>query len=58
MDFTEANASVNQSDKKLIMNLLRRNGSKGRVVVPWHVETEFVDFPYAVSLEKKKVSLF
>ena len=55
MDFDEAIASVKQSDRKLVLELVRRNGSNGRVVVPWHVETEFVDLPYAVSWEKNYI---
>ena len=46
--FAEESISMKQSDKKLVVKLVREGGSNGRIIVPWNVTTEKDDSPYKV----------
>ena len=43
-------ASIKQSDKKLVLKLTRESGANGRVIVPWKLCACNDDSPYKVIL--------
>ena len=45
---------IKQTEKKLVLKLLRRSGSNGRIVVPWAIKSDVDGSVYKVILSCKR----
>ena len=50
VSFEEDSATAVQSDKKLVLKIVRLEGSNGRVVVPWSAVCDDEESPYNVCM--------
>ena len=48
MYVTKKEIYINQTKKKFVLKLRRKDGSNGRIVVPWSVKSENENSPYQV----------
>ena len=58
ISFETTDVNINQSEKQLVLKLVRKNGSNGRVVAPWSISPDESNSPYKVYAVNVTLSTF